>query len=233
LKIYTLDKPITDNVVITDFNFEKNHIFDSKKHNYTLGLKNIIDVYFNNSLKNKNNSYLYFSLGIFLENLIKKKITIFNRIPLFLFSQLYLNFINLFYLNILKIYKKSLKYLNIYNLLIIIFLSLVFKDLVILKNYLKLKFKVISFKKHKKLLLVFRHILKIISSFLIENNEILGFKMTVAGKIGMAGSSKKKKWIFKNGEIKISSKKNKFKLEVFDVWTKAGSLGVKIYLSFK
>ena len=142
------------------------------------------------------------------------------------------NFLNIFYLNLLKIYKKSLKYLNLYNFILIFFSSLVLRDLVFLKNFLQVKLKNISFKKHKKILLVFRYIFKYISSYLIENSRLLGFKMILSGKIGMAGSSKKKKWIFKNGEIKTSSKNNKLKLEVFNIWTKAGTLGAKIYLSY-
>lgn len=182
--------------------------------------------------KGKINNYIYFTLALFLENYLNKKVAISNRILNNFVSLTSYNFINIFYLNLLRIYKKNMKFLSLYNFILIFFYSLIFKDIVLLKNFLQLKFKTISFKKHKKILLIIRYMFRYISTYLIENGHILGFKLVISGKIGMAGSSKKKRWIFKNGEIKTSSKNNKLKIEVFNIWTKAGSLGSKIYLSY-
>lgn len=209
---------------------DKNKIKSSNLNNFNIinYCNNILQI---NSHKESSN-YLYLSLGLFIESFVKYKTIMFNRINWQTYDSQLVIFLNNFFLNLLKLYKKNTKNLMLYNTLMIIFLSLFFKDIVLLKNFLTVKFKYITFKKHKKLLTTYRYIIKHISTYLIEKKIISGFKLTISGKIGMAGSSKKKKWLFKNGELKLSSKTTKLKYEVFNVWTKAGTLGIKLYLAY-
>lgn len=207
-----------------------------KPHNLPIYVENSLIQFHNNLIKLPNQNaitnYIYISLGLFVETFTKYKITIFNRINWQTYDVMFLVFLNNFYINLVKLYKRNTKNLMLYNTLVLIFLSLFFKDLVLLKNFITLKFKHTTFKKHKKLLTIYRYIIKYISTYLMEKKIISGVKLIISGKIGMAGSSKKKKWMFKNGELKLSSKTTKLKYEVFHIWTKAGTLGVKLYLAY-
>ena len=106
------------------------------------------------------------------------------------------------------------------------------KDLIIFKNWLINTLNIISVKNHKKLF-------TIINDFIIDNFSLLsilfsikGFYFCVKGKIGLSGNAKKKKFFFKKGLLKVSSKNFKIDNQRFFVKTNCGSLGVNIILSY-
>jgi hypothetical protein len=68
-----------------------------------------------------------------------------------------------------------------------------YQDLILLRKFCEERFKSIAFKKHKRILSMLRYTFKLVSSFMIKHNIILGFYISISGKIGAAGSTKKKK----------------------------------------
>jgi ribosomal protein S3 len=67
---------------------------------------------------------------------------------------------------------------------------------------------------------------------MIKHNIILGFYISISGKIGAAGSTKKKKWSYMNGKLNMSVKSCKLKYEISSLWTRSGCLGLKLYLAY-
>lgn len=218
-----LNKKLPSNTIILDnYNKEINSSDDLIRDFMNMKLTKIEEI-----------SYIQFSIFLFFEKFLNTSLVLFNRNYLSKLNKTYISFINNTYLSLLKMYRKIAKKFNLYNFLTILFCSLYFKDMVILKNFLIKRFNTNNFKRHKRILSMLRHVFKIIVSFLMGRRIILGFKFSIAGKIGLAGSSKKKKWTFKKGSINLSSKIKKLKMEYFQFWTTTGCLGAKLYLSFK
>lgn len=222
-KIKTLNVLNTQAFQNLDTNFKDVGLWDSN------GLNKIVDSY---RFFEKNLLWVYFSIFTFLENLYGHNIFYVNRVSLNLLPSFYINNINSSYLLIIKVYKRTALNFKLYNFLYILSVSFFFKDLTILKNFLSLKIKQITFKKHKKILSMLRYAFKLISSFFITYKELKGFKIYISGKIGAGGSVKKKTWLYKNGTTQVSSKNARIKYDVFQLWTYSGSLGVKVNLVY-
>lgn len=184
------------------------------------------------SWKNTTQSYLYFSIFLFFEIFLQSKICLFSRNFQKNHESVFLDYINNSYLMVLRLYKKITKKFNLYNFLTVMFYSFMYKDLVMLKNFLIRRFNYMNFKNHKRCLLMIRYSCLLIMSFLMGYRYTRGFKLSISGKIGAAGNSKKKKWTYEIGSTDISSKLNRLKFETFQFWTTTGCLGVKMYLSY-
>lgn len=182
--------------------------------------------------KKDEEAYTYFSIFMFLENFLNRRISFFNRGAYNSFSSNIISSINLCYIYILRLYRRVARNFNLYSFLYVLATSFYYKDVILLKNFLIEKIRKLSFKKHKRLLSMLRYAFRLIGSMMIRNQSILGFKMLLTGKIGMAGSTKKKKWNYRIGMISMSTKKNRLKFETFQLWTRTGCLGVKLYIAF-
>lgn len=139
------------------------------------------------------NSWVQFSIISFFEKIFLHNVFFFNRAGL---STVPLNLVrlaNIFYIFILKLYKKTAKIFNLYIFMMVLFISFFNKDLELLKGFLIEKFKKNTFKKHKKYLTIFRYLLKLVTTVMIKHEFISGYKILISGKIGAAGSTKKKK----------------------------------------
>jgi hypothetical protein len=127
----------------------------------------------------------------FLENISKSKIVIVNRSSLNKHPD-YLNMINNIYLLVKKIYKRSVRRFNLYNFIYILISSLVLNDIILFKNFVLRKMSGVRFKKHKRLLSMFRYAFRLATSYFLHRGFIKGFFFTMSGKIGIGGSVKKR-----------------------------------------
>ena len=181
---------------------------------------------------NKKDSFFlhYITLHNFLENISKSKIVIVNRSSLNKHPD-YLNMINNIYLLVKKIYKRSVRRFNLYNFIYILISSLVLNDIILFKNFVLRKMSGVRFKKHKRLLSMFRYAFRLATSYFLHRGFIKGFFFTMSGKIGIGGSVKKRVWKYTTGSVNLSCKKSKVKYQLFQVWTRTGCLGCKVGLS--
>ena len=90
----------------------------------------------------------------------------------------------------------------------------------------------INIKNHKKFFVILNEF--IVDNFTIFSSlfNIKGFYFCVKGKIGMSGNAKKKKFFFKKGLLKVSSKNFKIDNQRFFIKTNCGSLGVNVILTY-
>ena len=185
-----------------------------------------------NIIPNKKDSFLlhYITLHNFIENMSKSKVVIVNRSSINKHPD-YLNVINNTYLLVKKIYKRSVRHFNLYNFIYVLVSSLVLNDIILFKNFVLKKMSGVRFKKHKRLLSMFRYAFRLATSFFFYRGSIKGFFFIVSGKIGIGGSVKRKVWKYTTGSVNLSCKKSKVKYQLFQVWTRTGCLGCKIGLS--
>lgn len=185
-----------------------------------------------NIVPNKKDSFMlhYITLHNFIENMSKSKIVIVNRSSINKHPD-YLNVINNTYLLVKKIYKRSVRHFNLYNFIYILVSSLVLNDIIIFKNFVLKKMSGVRFKKHKRLLSMFRYAFRLATSFFFYRGGIKGFFFYISGKIGIGGSVKRKVWKYSTGSVNLSCKKSKVKYQLFQVWTRTGCLGCKVGLS--
>ncbi|MBK8208546.1 MAG: hypothetical protein IPK87_17450 [Planctomycetes bacterium] len=182
---------------------------------------------------NKNNFYmlsLNFYLYYFLEKKLNKSIIILYKNYRYVLKKiLFYKFVKkkLFFSNKIK----SLRYFKSkdYSL---IFSSLLFQDIYLLRNWLQIKMIKMSFKKHRRFLYFLKVFL--ISSFLpyIKKFNLKGFYIKVKGKIGLGGNSKKRTYVIKCGKFARYNKSLKLYYDFFSVSTLSGVLGIKIILLY-
>ena len=90
----------------------------------------------------------------------------------------------------------------------------------------------INIKNHKKFFVILNDFVSDNFNFLSVLFQIKGFYFCVKGKIGLSGNAKKKKFFFKKGLLKISSKSLKIDSQRFNIKTSCGSLGLNVILSY-
>lgn len=173
----------------------------------------------------------YVTLHNFLESISKSKVVIVNRSSLNKNSN-HLNVVNNAYFFVKRMYRRSVKKFNLYNFLYILASSLASNDIILFKNFVSKKMSSIRFKRHKRLLSMFRYAFRLVTSFFINRGLIKGFFLTISGKIGIGGSVKRKVWKYTRGSVNLSRKKSKVKYQLFQIWTATGCLGCRLGLSF-
>ena len=135
----------------------------------------------------------YFSIFLFLENFFNLQTNLFNRTNFNVLDLKLISYINLCYIHACRLYKKTTKQFHLYSYLYLLITAFMYQDLILLRKFCEERFKSIAFKKHKRILSMLRYTFKLVSSFMIKHNIILGFYISISGKIGAAGSTKKKK----------------------------------------
>ena len=186
------------NVLDENDDFQDNFVFEDDSTDTDMWdtssiIENYVEFIQNYPIKIKSTSYVYFSIFLFFEKFFNTSIFVFNRSIYNTFNYRIVSSINLCYIYILRLYKRISKNFNLYSFLYCLAASMYYKDITLLKNFFIEKIKKLSFRKHKRLLSMLRYAFRLIGSMMIKNKSILGFKMFLSGKIGMAGSTKKKK----------------------------------------
>ena len=109
---------------------------------------------------------------------------------------------------------------------------LFFKDATFFSNWFKRTCERIDFKKHKK----FFYFLSVFFSkyffFFFKPYGVSGFRLSVAGKISLTGSAKKKSFLLRVGSFSSVKKSLKMSYTSNFVWTSQGALGFKVGLFF-
>lgn len=113
-----------------------------------------------------------------------------------------------------------------------LFFFFIFKDCYFFSNWLKKTAERINFKKHKVFFFFISYFLSKHFNSLSSTFGVLGFKMSVSGKISSTGSSKKKRFLFKIGKHSSTNKSLKLSYNSSYIWTSQGSLGINLGLFF-
>lgn len=182
--------------------------------------------------KKNYNNYVYINLLTFFEYFLHQKIWIINRVVMNSLPITYHYLILKIYLSIYKILHRSRIQLRWYNLIYLLVWAGINHDLMILKNYFKLRVARIRFKKHKKFFNIIRYVFLCVFRVLVDMKCVRGVIFKVSGKIGLAGSVKTKTMMFSCGRTRVSSKGIQLKTMDTQIWTRTGVLGVKMSITY-
>lgn len=175
--------------------------------------------------------YFYHYISSYLESSLKKKI--FLRIN----TKLQVNVSSLEELNIIfgkhrSSQSKVGRGFFFFEMLEIIFISFLHKDLNLLIDWFVKTMERIQFRNHKKFLTVFKFIITSYSDLFIYKNNVGGFFFDIRGKVGVAGNAKKRHFSFNEGRFSKTTKLSKFDYQQQIVRTFTGALGVTMVMYF-
>lgn len=119
-----------------------------------------------------------------------------------------------------------------FEMLEIMWLSFFFKDLNFLIDWFIKTMERIPFKRHKKLLSVFKFIIVNYSDVLLFNNNVKGYFFDIRGKVGVSGNAKKRHFSFYSGKYSKTTKNSKFDYQHNIVKTFTGALGVTMVMYY-
>ncbi|MEK7412783.1 MAG: hypothetical protein AAB263_05660, partial [Planctomycetota bacterium] len=200
-------------------------------------IKNIKFLYDKNSNKLKNyldtRSWFFFLkkiINIYTSLLSINKISI-----LFKNTQFKFNFKKL-YNTIMykrKIRSNSIKFNDLYYLLFFLLLSLILKESRLFLTKLKVILEKYDIFKHKKILYIIRSLFKFLIVFNNFKTNVLGFNFLIKGKIGLAGSVKRKKFYIKFLPRSVSTKNIKISYNKDVIRTESGVLGIFFIIVYK
>lgn len=203
--------------------------------------------YYNSFIKNVNKDSSKYYSNFYQNNLYFIKFFIFKYLSTFLIDKSF--FISL-QKNNFDIVEKSLLYKMLVKktkrlgflkeisfktkaFINLILTSLYNKDVILLKNGVKGILEKLHFKKHKKFLYNLKVLLKSIAYIFFFKFKCLGLYIQIKGKIGLGGSSKKKKFVFKLGSFSFTNKTQRLTYVKDSIRTYSGVLGFETYLTYK
>lgn len=137
-------------------------------------------------------SYVFISLFTALEHVAQTRLHLANRTGLEHCNTQFVTYLNMCYFHIIRLYRRIAKRFTMYTFMYLFLIALLRKDLTLVRNFFEEKFKNLRFKKHRRVLSMLRYVFRILLALFIHHNLIKGFRMELAGKIGAAGSVKKK-----------------------------------------
>lgn len=111
------------------------------------------------------------------------------------------------------------------------FCSFMIKDIFLIQTWIKKQFERKSIKLYKPLIYTIWFLIKIFGWQYRQYNHIKGVFLTFKGKL-VKGGSRKKLMNFNFGNLKSSSKSNKFLSTIFTLRTISGSVSCKLYITF-
>lgn len=114
----------------------------------------------------------------------------------------------------------------------ILYYAFLLKDASIFSNFFRKVLEKLNLKKHKKVFLGLRKIIKDFFRPLFAYLGVLGVFFNIKGKIGVSGNAKKRRYFFYFGKHGISKKTNKIDLKFTPVWTNTGTLGFTFFIFF-
>ena len=213
-------------------NYNINFLFLFLKFFNTSNNSNMSKKFLLNQYNNNNLFFFKFFILKFLGYYFKDKSIFLNiRKNQFEFAD-----INYFYI---LIYNKSKRLLflksiniNLKSFIKLLLVSLISKDVILLKNFVKYILESIHFKKHKSFLYSLKTIFLIISVSMFNSLNIKGLYIKLKGKIGVGGNLKKRKYNLKLGEFSFTKKNQKLNYVKDSIRTYSGVLGFEIYLSY-
>jgi len=130
----------------------------------------------------------------------------------------------------LKYFKRNLKVSK--QIIGILYYTFLLKDSSIFVNFFRKILEKINIKLHKKILLGLK---KLISDLYLPIFNFLGLRglfLNIKGKLGVSGSSKKRRFFFCFGSHSITNRDLKIDIKSTSVWTFTGSLGLYFLLFF-
>ena len=86
--------------------------------------------------------------------------------------------------------------------------------------------------KHKRVVKLLRIFLTRYRRFFVDFLKIRGIKFDIRGKVGVAGNSKKRHYLFSTGDTSFSQKKHRLEYKQGLVYTNTGVLGVTLIYVF-
>lgn len=170
----------------------------------------------------------HITLFSFFQKFFDYNLVLFNRLCTNNFNNNDLIVLKLSYIILFRYYRRYMRKFNLLNFITIVASSFQNKDLILLKNFISNKMRNINFKKHRHFLSFFKYVIYLIGNYFISNNFLKGIYIYISGKIGLYGSVKTRSWTYKVGPISLSSKKNKLRFEIFQIWTGTGCLGIRM-----
>ena len=191
------------------------------KNNFLLGQYETNNLFFFKFFILKFLGYYFKDKSIFLN--IRK-----NQFDFFDINQYYILFYNK---SKRLLFLKSIN-INIKSFIKLILVSLVSKDVILLKNFIKYILESIHFKKHKSFLYSLKTIFSLIYVSIFNDLNIKGLYIKLKGKIGVGGNLKKRKYNLKLGEFSFTKKNQKLNYVKDSIRTYSGVLGFEIYLSY-
>ena len=213
---------------------------------------NLKNFFLTNIIKPTLYTYKIYKLLIIRSKKNKNKETIkyFSRIILNYFSKLFYSAYSLVFskFNLTMVDKNIQNFLNlihrsvrfeliranfIFEFINICCLTFFSKDPKFLIKWLVKVLHKINFKKHWKFLYLFKYnILKILRKF-INKSDLLGFHMTIRGKIGATGSVRKKTIHIQHGQYSFSRYYTSGDIYYLTSKTQTGIIGMKIIITYK
>ena len=179
---------------------------------------------------------------------IRKKINLF-----FFLNRFFLNFLETFFkskllINIKKGTNKLLlkqisfrkftikyfrKHLRVGKQIIgILYYTFLLKDSTIFVNFFKRIIERLNLKLHKKVFLGLRKLIKDLFKPLFSFLGLSGVFFNIKGKIGVSGSSKKRRYFFHFGKHSITKRTLKVDIKSIPLWTPTGTLGFSFLVFF-
>lgn len=132
----------------------------------------------------------YLTLVPFYENLLGYQIAYSNRSTLNTLDITYLNIIYKVYFAARIFFNYFISKFRWYHFIYIIAITFIYKDITLIKNYLKNKVGRIYYKKYTRLLSVFDILFTYLTYFFCNLRVIRGFNFHISGKIAKGGDSK-------------------------------------------
>ena len=233
------------------FNLSKNNeLIDDNVCYYNLSYNNYFPVYNSHRLLKKKfrkifksilfrkyfNSMQFYVISYF-ESFLKKKFFI-KSITNKFFKKI-LKTKKIKYSYIYKIYYKNKKSVssrvskfNLFEILEIIFYSLFYKDVYILKNWFLRNFNKLHYKNQKKFLFFFKILITDVFETYKYSFGIKGFYFFLKGKVGVTSNAKKKTAFFRLGPLSKSSKNKKIDFQQGVVKASSGTSGLLMIITY-
>lgn len=221
---------------ISNYNVNYLAIYNS---NYIRGLKwKLFSLRYFKRYFQDNFFFMRFFISRFLQSYFN------NQNLLIKFQRVYLMYRNIskyyFRVYFYKTLLKRVRFLKFFKdlkikfkvLLHVLLLSLYYKDIVLLKNFIKHTMERLPLRLHRRLLFSLRTMFKLLSRFIFFKFNCTGIFFKVKGKIGVGGNSKKRAFIIKYKKYSFSSKNQKLVYVKDSIHTYVGALGLEIYLSY-
>lgn len=171
--------------------------------------------------------FYYNAFFKFLEYKMTKKILVNYRNKMILNEKPYLrSIINKYYKKYFYIQRRMGKGFFVNEMIEIFYLSFLFKDILLISNWISRTIDRLNFRHHKKFVRTIKFILKDLFYFFFTSNNIYGFFYDLRGKVGVRGNARKRHVIISLGKNTRTSKKFRYCYDFRVIRTDTGSMGM-------
>ena len=163
----------------------------------------------------------------FLEKKINKRILVNFRNRMLLKDKKSTRFkINKFFRRFFYIQRRMGKGFFIKEMIEIFYLSFLFKDILLITNWISRTFYRLHFRQHKKFVSVIKYLINSLFDFFITSNKIRGFFYDLRGKVGVRGNSRKRHVFISVGKKTRTTKKYRYCYDFRIIRTDTGCMGM-------